>query len=280
MNWSKVEELALLGYWRNDMASFLNSTTSVLTGLRRLELEGGCSGAMLQLVQNLRNNSLTHVTWRGCHNPDLPSIVQESQGSFLQHLDVHIVETTHVESPAFSASELEPLRHMSNLTYLALNVARNGTWPFETLSGISRIPSLRTADVWVDIASTCRKQKENNYWSEQDSACVGEDQFLLPFINETSTLEVFKYLRANKVGHELTNVTFWGGDWSRAWDGPIYSPPWIEHRRTKVVCSVKDEIALGEATCTVIEGANYWKSIGRRYWEYVDDDDAVNEYIV
>lgn len=276
MDWSGVEELALLGYSVGEKRnSFLNSTPSVLTGLRRLELEPGCGGAELQFLQSLQNNSLTHLTWRGRFGPNLPSIIQESQGLSLQHLDIHTVETTHVESPAYSVTELQPLQDMSNLTHLALNVPRNGTWPLEMLYTISQIPSLRTADFWLDIASTCRKQKRDIIYPwEQDTECVGEDQFLLPFVNETSALEVFKYLRANKGGVELSNVTFWGGDWSRAWDGPIYQPPWIEHRRVNVVCSIQDKQGLGVEECTVLDGADYWK---HTKGHYRGDDDFIDE---
>jgi hypothetical protein len=271
MDWSNVEELVLLGYSAHDRHPFLNSTPSVLTELRRLELESECGGDTLQFLQNLQNNSLTHLTWRNYFGPDLPAILQESQGLSLQHLDIHTVETTHVESPAYSAAELEPLQYMPNLTHVALSIPRNGTWPWEMLSAISRIPSLRTAEFWLDIASTCRKQKDDSFYpGEQGTECIGEDQYLLPFVNKTSTLEVFKYLRANKSGMELSNVTFRGGDWSRAWDGPLYSPPWLEHRSVKVVCSLQDNQGLEGEECTVLNGANYWKQRGRSYW---DDDD-------
>lgn len=272
MDWSNVEELAILDYYGGDKEPFFNSTPSVLTGLRRLELEVECQGTTLRFLQNLRNDSLTHLVWKGYFNSTLPSTLQQFQGSSLQHLDVHTLETDHVESPAFSASELEPLQHMPNLTHLSLNVARNGTWPLEMLSAISQIPSLRTADLWLDIASTCRKQKEESWYPEsEDTGCMGEDQYLLPFINETTTLEVFKHMRANKVGSDLSNVTFWGGDWSRAWDGPIYLPPWIEHQQTKVVCVVTDDQGEGGEECIVLTGVDYWKQRGRSYsW---DDED-------
>ncbi|KEF51728.1 uncharacterized protein A1O9_12065 [Exophiala aquamarina CBS 119918] len=202
MDWSKVEELALLGYYGRDKGPFFNSTPSALMGLRRLELEGECRGTTLRFLQNLQNDTLTHLVWRGYFNSTLPFIVQQFQGSSLEHLDIHTSETVHVESPSFSASELEPLQHLPNLTHLSLNVARNGTWPLEMLSAISQIPSLRTADLWLDIASTCWKQKEDSWYPEsEDTGCMGEDQYLLPFINETTTLEVFKHMRANKVGN-------------------------------------------------------------------------------
>jgi hypothetical protein len=35
----------------------------------------------------------------------------------------------------------------------------------------------------------------------------------------------------------LERVIFWVGDWSRMWDGPIYSPPWVKGRGSKIVCS-------------------------------------------
>ena len=267
MDWSRVEELALLDCSGSRMDPILTSTPSVLTGLRRLELECGPQGGALQFVQKLQNNSLTHLVWTGSLNSTLPSMIEKCQGSSLQHLDVHRVEADGVESLAFSASDLEPLQRMPNLTHLSLNVARNGTWPLETLSAISEIPSLRTADLWLDIASTCRKKMADVLYPETKSTeCAGEDQYRLPFINETTTLEVFKYMRANKVGNELSNVTFWGGDWTRPWDGPLYFPPWIENKRTKVVCTAKDGQEAGGEECIVLDGAYYWKGYGRSYY--------------
>ena len=159
---------------------------------------------------------------------------------------------------------------MPNLTHLALNLHRNGTWPLETLSAISALPSVRTADLWLDIASECRRQKPDSDWRppSEDEECIREDQYLLPFVNETSAPEVFEYMRNNKVGDELQNVTFWAGDWSRAWDGPIYIPPWIENRKTKVVCSAGGVDGRGdEVECVVEVGARYWEGRTYDYWD-------------
>lgn len=281
MDWSQVEEFALLGHQLPDsMQSFLNSTMGLFTGLRRLELEGRRPVTIVQILVNLEPHSLTHFTSTNSFNINLLSALKELQGQSLQHLDLHTVETTLVPSLVYSADQLEILKHMPNLTHLALNVARNGTWPFEVLSAVSQIPSLRTAELWLDITSMCRKQKvDRGYHNIEDPVCAGKNQYLQLFINETSARDVFKYLRANKSGEELSNVTFWAGDWSRAWDGPLYQPPWIEGRKAKVFCTtVKEGPRLGEEECTVLAGIEYWDHKGR--WNedldeiWLDDSDA------
>ncbi|KAK5042864.1 hypothetical protein LTR84_012437 [Exophiala bonariae] len=273
MDWSQVEEFAFLGHQQPDTVSaLLNSTQGVMPGLRRVELGRGQPWSTLQFLLNVERHSLTHLTSIDSFNRKTPFALREVQGDSLQHIDLHTVETTLVESPAYTATELEHFKHMPNLTHLSLNIARNGTWLFEELSAISQIPSLRTAELWLDITSMCRKQKvDNGHYNVEDPNCKGRDQYLLPYINETSTLEVFKFLRAKKIGEELTNVTFWGGDWSRPWDGPVYSPPWIEGRKVKVLCTNgKEEHGSGEENCTVLTGVEYWDQKARWY-EDVDE---------
>lgn len=283
MDWSKVEEFALLGYQDADsVEAFLNSTQGVLTGLRRAEFGKAQSCSTMQFLLNLEGHSLTHFTSTDSFNRKMPYALEEVQGESLQHIDLHTVETTLVQSPAYTVSELEHFKHMPNLTHLSLNVARNGTWPLEALSAIAQIPSLRTAELWLDITSMCRKQKvDNGYYNIEDPDCRGKDRYLLPYINETSTLEVFKFLRANKSGEELNNVTFWGGDWSRSWDGPIYSSPWIEGQKVKVLCTDGKEVhGSGEENCTVLTGVEYWDRKARWY-EDIDEmwlDDSEEFY--
>jgi hypothetical protein len=87
----------------------------------------------------------------------------------------------------------------------------------------------------------------------ESEGCDDQDQFLLPFVNATTALNVFEYLREHKIGEELREMTMFAGDWSGPWDGPLYIPPWIEGRKTEVVCT-----AEGTIKCSVEVGENYW----------------------
>ncbi|KAF1808037.1 hypothetical protein P152DRAFT_376161, partial [Eremomyces bilateralis CBS 781.70] len=148
-----------------------------------------------------------------------------------------------------------------HLHHLSLNLHRNGTWPLESLSAIAGIPALRTLDMWLDITSECRRQNEIKHgwrpYLDDDDRCADEAQFRQPYVNETTAQEVFDFMRSKKLGDELERVTFWVGDWSRSWDGPLYSPPWMENKNVKVDCNVAVDGNTAES-CVVETGSNYW----------------------
>jgi hypothetical protein len=269
MDWSKVESLNLMG--DNPPPKIVPH----LKGLKKLEIEG--YGAQV-FVQGLPNNTLTHLTSISYKNPpDLYSILLH-QGHLLEHLEVRAPEQMSVPSPTYNNSQLEHLTDMApNLSHLSINLPRNGTWPFEILETLSRIRSLRTLDLWLDITSLCQRGKPDRMSHKYDqylailaansTSCDGEAEFLTPFVNETSSLEVFNFMKEHKVGEELKNVTFWVGDWSRSWDGPLYFPDWLEHRSTKVFCSEEGK-QEGEAWCEVLGSRDYWKKSRKEYdWE-------------
>jgi hypothetical protein len=167
-----------------------------------------------------------------------------------------------------------------NLTHISINVPRNGTWPLDTLSVIASLPKLRSADIFMNIQSPCAQQRPNrdfiarSEWREKwMDYCVGEDQFQQPFVNKTGAemmLMHMKEQREEKGLQEMANVTFYVGDWTRGWDGPLYFPEWLEGKAAKVVCMT--EGMAKDDWCVVERGEGYWKD-GYRDPYYDDDDD-------
>ncbi|KAF1831265.1 hypothetical protein BDW02DRAFT_474822, partial [Decorospora gaudefroyi] len=218
----------------------------------------------LSFVQALPNHTLTSLTWVGRSKyTDLPNILKH-QGKSLQSLEFRCQE---LECPRFLPTfdyRILPT-HTHNLRHLSANVHRNGTWPLDVLEHIAAIPTLRSADLWMGIQSECRKQYEDYTNSQRvmerefgKDYCKGEDQFQKPLLDDTSALKLFKYMRERKIGAGLDEVTIWVGDWTRAWDGPLYFPAWAEGIRAKVVCKAEADVNMKD-WCVVEEGKEYWK---------------------
>jgi hypothetical protein len=273
MDWSQIESFALRG------GSVPMEIAHRLDSLQQLKLFTRDADADMDFFNRVQRDTLTHLTIRQNPLPPLP-IILSRQGQSLQHLEIRTEEVMSVDSPAYDASELSLLSHMTpNLTNLSINVHRNGTWPIEVFDAIASIPSLRTLDLWLDITSECRRQKPDTYrmsdefkeWVLVNGECDGEDQYQQPFVSEAASLDMFKHLQDNKVGEPLKNVTFWVGDWSRAYDGPLYFPEWLEGKRAKVACGTEGK-QDGEAWCIVEAGKNYWKRPNVWVSGWSDDD--------
>ncbi|KAH7402811.1 hypothetical protein BKA66DRAFT_449564 [Pyrenochaeta sp. MPI-SDFR-AT-0127] len=278
MDWSGVEELGIVGYRYGVTGEVLEKLPPRLTALKRLEMTN------VSFVRALSNNTLTHITWVGASkHGDLSSILAH-QGESLESLEFRCEE---ISCPSFPAQlDISTLPKLApNLKHLAINVPRNGTWPLESLTAIASLPHLRTADLYMNIQSPCVHQRPDRYsmrreeWMENDmwNNCKGEDQFHRPFLNESSALELYKLIGSQKA-QALDEVTFWVGDWSRPWDGPIYIPPWIEGRRAKFTCK-KEGMGEDEVRCEAKGDKEYWKHGGEggQYWamenEWDDDYD-------
>lgn len=275
MDWSKVQELGM-----DCNKYFMNKTPSYLTGLRKLDLQGSDSENITRFINSLVPDTLTHLNWTGPRDPSVLSAITGHHSKSLEHLDLHSLEILGVPSLQFSEAQIRSsLAQLTNLSHLSANIPRNGSWPLETLSAISSSPSLRTLELWLDLASECRHQKPEEYYyhgiPNVNDTCTGAAQYCQPYLNETTAMEAFVYLRENKVGQELTNVTFWAGDWAPPWDGPLYSPPWIENRRAKVVCSVGE--GDDKAACVVEDGRNYWEGsrFSHDFWDEQILDDSL-----
>ncbi|KAF2257653.1 hypothetical protein CC78DRAFT_205284 [Lojkania enalia] len=272
MDWEQLESLALIDNHGQDV--FLEKAAPRLKSLQNLEIEGKEGNTTLRFIGGLRENSLRNLTLTAGWSTDVLLPILTRHGNSICYLDIHARENLYETSKAFSISQLSLLSSMApNLAHLSTNIHRNGMWPLEIFDAISSIKSLQTAELWLDITSECQRQKPDPYtrqlseWERiHPGECVGEDRYQAPFVSDKSALDVFKVLRGKKVGMELKGVTFWVGDWMRAWDGPLYFPDWLEGKRAKVVCSVEGK-SEGEAWCVVEVGDKYWERGGYQYYD-------------
>ena len=279
MDWSKIETLGVLDL--RGQHYFLDEAAPRLGSLKNLEIWGATNNT-LAFITSLEPKSLTNLTWIDGWKAGALDTILDHHGQSLRHLDIHSHESGKSPSPAFSNAQLRSLVDKApNLNYISINVHRNGTWPFEVFDTLASMPSLESVDLMFDITSDCQRQKperyttsytdwERNYQDRNGSLpCQGEERFQQPVITEESSLEIFRLMRAKKVGKGVKRVTFWAGDWSRGWDGPLYTPPWIEGRRAKVLCTTEGK-AEGEAWCTTVAGGGYWKKDAPKF---EDEDD-------
>jgi len=278
MDWSNIEDLTIIGR-REITDEMIEKLPSRLASLTKLETTNA------YFINALEKNTLTHLKWIGTsRNCTLPSIL-EHQGSSLQDLEFRCEELSCRNFGR--ASDITVLSNMTrNLTHLTINVPRNGTWPFESLQAIASLPHLERADLYMNIQSDCVKQRPsityNTYeaWEQKHGAdyCRGEDQFQRPFVDQVGANELFAYMKESNPSGRLTNVTFWVGDWSRSWDGPLYQPPWAEGRSAKAVCGTEGK-TNGDEWCVVEGGHRYWRMRHSYYDGWGDDelDDGLGE---
>ncbi|KAF1940146.1 hypothetical protein EJ02DRAFT_456322 [Clathrospora elynae] len=245
MDWSGIEEL-MIDATGSPTPEAVKKEFGKLTSLRRLETTD------LPFIQALPNNSIEHLTWIGKTGYEDVQVILEHQGESLQSLEYRCPETWRCSfDTGFNLSILQ--NGTQNLTHISINIPRNGTWPLETLEKVAAIPTLRSADLWMNIQSLCREQMEEYQMNRPlipagviigEDLCKGEDQFQKPFLGEKSALELFTHMREQKEGEELSEVTFWVGDWTRPWDGALYSPAWVEGKRAKVICKADRDVEI------------------------------------
>lgn len=256
MDWSGIEELAISDSHSN--GEVLEKLPPLLSSLRKLD------STDLPFIEALPNNTLTHLTWLGPSKPnDLPRILSR-QGATLQNLEFRCEEMNC--KPFQSSFNISILPEQApNLTHLALNIPRNGTWPLSALQTLASLPQLRSLAIYSNLESECQAQKPEQYSREfwtylaehGQEHCSGEDRFQKPLLDENSAEELFRLVKQANEGGMLENVTLRVGDWTRPWDGPLYSEPWMEDRKAEVVCS---GVGKGERQrlCEMTVSQDYW----------------------
>jgi hypothetical protein len=208
-------------------------------------------------ITALPNNTLTHLKFVGNADPLKLRTILAHQGSSLQSLEFRRPEQVH--EPFVADFDISILPSMApNLSHLAVNVPRNGTWPLDTLRTIASLPHLESADIYMNIASECQQQRDPPTIDSHD--CEGEERFQKPFVGKEGAEEMFAYMRQKKQVLSFSKVTFRVGDWTRKDDGPLYSPEWLDGKRVKVVCTADGHGGRDEGWCVVEAGENYWSN--------------------
>jgi|SRR5690242_10342467 len=270
MNWSAIEELAI-----SDCSDeLIEKLPSHLHSLRKLE------STNISFVEALPNNTLERLTWIGPHkHGNLDSILQR-QGGRLRELEIRDDELdwSYMRSK-FNVSIIPDMA--PNLTHLSINILRNGSWSPEPFRAVSQLSHLESLNIYSNLQSQCQRQKPEEYtrdwlkWRAEhgESYCVDEDRFQKPLLNESSAEELYNLMKGANPRGLLQNVTFRIGDWKPIWDGPLYSPPWMEGRRVEIHCSEVGKEKF-EKHCEMVQSYGYWppgsNTKGETNWMFED----------
>ena len=231
----------------------IHKLASRLPNLQTLRFDGRQG---LDFILSLPPNSLKHLHWDQAGNTS-----QHSNGTDHGTEHVHLLRKVlarHGESletlewrndemmswggdptPTFSLDDIAMVAEKApRLTKLTLNLARNGSWPWEALGALASLPELQNLTIYTDMQSQCRREKnglrfDNTEW---ECKCLGEDQYQKPLVGPAEGHPVVEYLLKNKAGSKFRYIAIRSGDWTPTWDGPVYIPPWLEHQRAWYVC--------------------------------------------
>ncbi|KAJ4993598.1 hypothetical protein SVAN01_00652 [Stagonosporopsis vannaccii] len=254
MNWSAIEELAIA----DCSDEFVEKVPSHLRSLRWL------ASTNISFVEALPNNTLESLTWVGPHKRgDFDSIL-ERQGAKLQELEFRDDEMGYSFMRRKFNMSIIP-ETAKYLKHLSVNIPRNGSWPLESFRAIAQLSQLQSLVIYSNLQSECQRQMPDKYtreWSKWrmdhgDSYCIKEDRYQKPLLDEGNAEELYKFIKEANVGSGPENVTFRIGDWTPIWDGPLYSPPWIEGRKVEIHCSNVAQIKA-EKHCEMVRSYGYW----------------------
>ena len=247
---------------------------SRLTSLKSLAV---CDAVGEQFILALPISSLRHLSWQNPGRDDrngkvrdwdaalpdpLPPLepVLRHQGSFLLSFDYHTDEYESLACPTLGVEELSQLVTLApGLQSLTLDLSRqpDGTesggqhWPWENLRVLAQgLPELTDLTIYFDLASEChRVESRANPWGLYKPGEVSNctEHHAQPRLNQTSAVEMARFLRQQQPGQRLRSVSFRAGDWTRPWDGPLRGgDSWLEGRRDSVDCRMDQPTAVGE----------------------------------
>ncbi|KAH0436333.1 hypothetical protein CcaCcLH18_04353 [Colletotrichum camelliae] len=216
----------------------------LLKSLRSLTMRGG--HYFRAFVLGLPRDSLEHLSWTsgcGCKQNRLVLEAVGHHAHSLTRLELREPENSYHRREVLTAEELASLGDLApQLQDLTIDLNRDGTWPIEELESVAaHYPRLKRLTIYLELASEERRRRESSAWpGSRWSSDEVVDNMARPLLTETTGMELFELLRKQKVGEELVELKLFAGDWERSHDGPLYTPPWLEHRRAWVHCQIVD----------------------------------------
>ncbi|EQB46073.1 hypothetical protein CGLO_14943 [Colletotrichum gloeosporioides Cg-14] len=244
MDFSHIRELALRDIRGQSIVAL--RLPPLLKSLTSLTIRG--VHHVREFVLGLPRDSLEHLSWIsgcGCRQSRSLLKVVGYHAHSLARLEFREPESSHHRREVLTAEELASLGDLvPNLQELTIDLNRNGTWPFEELESVAaHYHRLKRLTIYLELASEQRRQHESSAWSRSKSLSdEGEDldNMARPLLTKTTGVELFELLRKQKVGEELIELKLFAGDWERAHDGPLYTAPWLEHRKAWVTCQIME----------------------------------------
>ncbi|KAI3528354.1 hypothetical protein CSPX01_16276 [Colletotrichum filicis] len=209
--------------------------TLSLENLRTLRLERNTT---VDFGLSLPPHSLHSLSWLDAGQDQSIIPILERHGRSLTHLEWRTPESLESKRPALPSEVMRDLHNLApNLQSLAIDLNRNGTWPWEDLRALSLgLPAgLTNLTLYLEIASECRRQQGPYDPVRCEDACGPVEQLASPLLTATSALQVARFIR-HYAKSPLASINFFAGDWTRPWDGPINVPTWLDGRRSWVAC--------------------------------------------
>lgn len=172
-DWSRVVRL-------NDVTPYLALLIAPkLTHLKEIVYVGQVCWDMTELLNEISSplERLTITSWSDvANNPD--SITRH--GANLRQLKMHLSGAMRPVANFMTDRDLIPLcKGLPRLEELEIDIARNeiaNDWPYESLNAISRLPCLRTAELWFELGTN-------------------HDPAPTPILTMSSAHHLFSYLR-------------------------------------------------------------------------------------
>ncbi|EUC27075.1 hypothetical protein COCCADRAFT_112634 [Bipolaris zeicola 26-R-13] len=243
MDWSQLKELSI-NTRRSEMAEVASKLPQQLISLESLHLNSPA------FIQGLKEHTVKNLKWVGQTKKGQLEHILQLQGKSLQSAEYRCGEAVCSDWPQHvnlsAIGELAP-----QLQHISLNMPRvNGTWPLKELESLASIPSLTSMELYFRLQSDCelygqylgrchRCGKAYREWKHENwetGHCLGEQRYASPLLNSTTAQEMFTYLRLNKVGAELREITFKAGDWAGPYDGPLRLDMFLDGKWVKVTC--------------------------------------------
>ena len=245
MDWSQLKELSI-NTERSEMAEVASKLPQRLISLESLHLNS------FVFIQGLKEHTLENLKWIGQTKKGQLGHILQLQGKSLRSVEYRCVEALCSDWPQHvnisAIGELAP-----RLQHISINMPRvSGTWPLKELKSLASIPSLTSVELYFRLQSDCElygqylsrcyscgnayREWKHEYW--KTGHCQGEQRYASPLLNSTTAQEMSAYLRFNKVGAELKEMTFKAGDWVGPYDGPLRLERFLNGKRVIVICKL------------------------------------------
>ncbi|KPM41855.1 hypothetical protein AK830_g4742 [Neonectria ditissima] len=280
MDFSHIHTLAIKsGGLNND--SVVHRLPARLSSLRSLTIQGPWIDNASPLpkippagdfILAFPPSSLTNLTWldSGSCGEEVFDIVLQHHGETLQQLEWRNAEVMHYPRPAISIDQIQQLGTLApRLQDLTIDLNREeDSWPLTKLDALgSNLPNLTNLTIYFELVSECgRKQRDDH----GGGRCTESEYLAQPLLNPHSATEIFKRLRAAKVGEELTAVHFRSGDWTQSWgDEP---PIWDHYRMDDMVVRVDCSVINEEGTRKGVEKWCRGDEVPQDKWEATHGD--------
>ncbi|KAK7417850.1 hypothetical protein QQX98_004325 [Neonectria punicea] len=229
-------------------------------------------------------SSLTNLTWldnSSCDEEIFNKVLQH-HGQTLKQLEWRNSELRYKLRPILSIDQIQQLGALApDLQDLTIDLNREGSdsWPHAKLDALATsLPKLTSLTIYFELATECGRKRLND---EYTGAYTGPKYFVQPLLETSSAREMFKRLRAAKVGEELTTVRFRAGDWTRSYHGGLRDgPSWLEGRRVDIKCTVFNEDGTRkeeEVWCRAVM-PRYSQEVGRRASYYRRNAQELQDY--